>query len=320
MGERRLVRAFGLTIAWCCVIALLGCARRSLPSELAAGTEQVLADGTASISQGLLLCMCMSRRPWPNDPGADNPAGRQLTAPCVLSCAAKAELRAESAAKRRRAADDAFEAARREAGADRRPRASPSALTIIAKKRLQLKHLEKAVSDLEAKMANRETTQGQQVRLVANQLESDDLAQEVKQQAEELHSEKKEISFLKQALSAHGPNGKNLVSYVGKILKAAGFSGSRAEKDKITAEQKEVADGWAELRRRKEERTERAKLEAQEFDAMSKRIKDLEDREEEDRKMAEAREGSHEQAMKVGEISARALMQSRAAARRLDWK
>jgi len=124
------------------------------------------------------------------------------------------------------------------------------------------------------------------------------LRYEVQAQAVELKDEQKEINLLKTIVSASVPKGKSFASFAAKALASAGYTGSRSDSERLDVEKRELDKGWAELRKRKDERSEREQAENDEFASISKRLEDLEAREASDRTTAVS-SSDHAQHMKV---------------------
>lgn len=93
------------------------------------------------------------------------------------------------------------------------------------------------------------------------------------------------------------PGGHDAISQIGKRLQEAGYTGSRSEQARIKSEQETLAKGWHELDKHRAEREESARSEAAELSTISRRLKDLEHLEEEDR--AGSRQDEHQARLRV---------------------
>ena len=215
----------------------------------------------------------------------------------VALWAAKAELaaerRAEAAAAERRAhADQARRSQPYSWGVD-----TEKALTHLARKHLTTKALESEVSTLNAELANEQ----------APQLLSLHLEQEIRMQAGELKSEQKEIEFLTNTVRASNEMPKaKFASYVGKVLSAAGYTGTETKEQKLRLETKTLEEEWAELNQKKEDRAREKEAEAVEYADVTQRLKDLENRMAEDSKMTSSRKKEKDEKMKVCGVCVRA--------------
>ena len=139
------------------------------------------------------------------------------------------------------------------------------------------------------------------VHRIRSGLAEQELARRVHEQAKELRADTREIALLRHTIALPS------TTAVGSALSAAGLSGSTTEQDRIDKQERQLNQEWAALRRRKDAREERAKLESREFEVLSKRLAALEAREEEDRQLAESRQENHDQRMKVLRILAGAM-------------
>ena len=139
------------------------------------------------------------------------------------------------------------------------------------------------------------------VHRIMSGLAEQELAQRVREQAKELRADAREIALLKHTIALPSTTAK------GSALPAARRSGSTTERDRIDKQERQLNEEWAALRRRREAREERAKVEDREFEVLSKRLAALEAREEEDRQLAESRHENHDQRMKVLRILAGAM-------------
>ncbi len=164
------------------------------------------------------------------------------------------------------------------------------ALTHLARKHLTTKALEREVSTLKAELANKQ----------APQLSSLDLEQEIRMQASELKSEQKEIEFLTNTVRASNEMTKaKYTSYVGKVLAAAGYTGSEAKEQKLRLETKTLEEEWAELNKKKEDRAREKEADAVEYADVTQRLKDLENQMTEDSKTTSSRKNEKDEQMKV---------------------
>lgn len=186
---------------------------------------------------------------------------------------------------------------------DEEARDTDNALTFIAKKRLSLTAIAHEVSQMKQEIAQvgaGNIPQHPQQMLGAGSEHR--LRHQVTEQARELKAEKQEIGFLKDAISAKKlPKGESFVSYVGKTLASAGYTGGRSEEATLKAERKKLAEGWAALNTKKAARAAHKQTEDAEFASISQRLQDLEKHEELDRTMAASRRGDHEEKMKVSQ-------------------
>ena len=192
-------------------------------------------------------------------------------------------------------------------GQDEEASDTADALTHNAKKRLLLAALVKEVSQMKRQMVGDERLVPHQphrlvnrpVRQLPKRDGTDRLEHHVKVQANELKAEGKEIRFLEDTMSEQKTKGARFVSYVGKTLASAGFTGSSRERLRLKEERRNLAAGWAALDKKRAARAAHKQAEDEEFAAISRRLQELEKRQEEDTVMASSRRGAHDQNMKV---------------------
>ena len=192
-------------------------------------------------------------------------------------------------------------------GQDEEASDTVDALMHNAKKRLSLAALLKEVLQMKRRMVGDESLVPDQpqrlvnrpVRQLPKRDGTDSVEHDVKVQANELKAEGKEIRFLEDTMSAHKSNGASFVSYLGKTLASAGFTGSSRERLRLKEERRNLAAGWAALDKKRAARAAHKQAEDEEFAAISRRLQDLEKRQEEDTVMASSRRGAHDQNMKV---------------------
>jgi len=192
-------------------------------------------------------------------------------------------------------------------GQDEEASDTVDALMHNAKKRLSLAALLKEVLQMKRRMVGDESLVPDQpqrlvnrpVRQLPKRDGTDSVEHHVKVQANELKAEGKEIRFLEDTMSAHKSNGASFVSYLGKTLASAGFTGSSRERLRLKEERRNLAAGWAALDKKRAARAAHKQAEDEEFAAISRRLQDLEKRQEEDTVMASSRRGAHDQNMKV---------------------
>jgi len=192
-------------------------------------------------------------------------------------------------------------------GQDEEASDTADALTHNAKKRLSLAALVKEVSQMKRQMVGDERLVPHQphrlvnrpVRQLPKRDGTDRLEHHVKVQANELKAEGKEIRFLEDTMSEQKTKGARFVSYVGKTLASAGFTGSSRERLRLKEERRNLAAGWAALDKKRAARAAHKQAEDEEFAAISRRLQELEKRQEEDTVMASSRRGAHDQNMKV---------------------
>jgi len=192
-------------------------------------------------------------------------------------------------------------------GQDEEASDTVDALMHNAKKRLSLAALLKEVLQMKRRMVGDESLVPDQpqrlvnrpVRQLPKRDGTDSVEHHVKVQANELKAEGKEIRFLEDTMSAHKSNGASFVSYLGKTLASAGFTGSSRERLRLKEERRNLAAGWAALDKKRAARAAHKQAEDEEFAAISRRLQELEKRQEEDSVMASSRRGAHDQNMKV---------------------
>ena len=112
--------------------------------------------------------------------------------------------------------------------------------------------------------------------------------QEVQAQAAEIRKEQKEINFLTGIISAPADDRASFVARAGAALASVGYTGSHSEKQRLQAEQRRLNAEWKRLDEHRAAREARERQEYAELASVSKRLRDLEEREVEDRKRAPA--------------------------------